>query len=305
MHGSTTQAPWHNLFDESDDIDDFTEMDLSFSEELAAHSVYCLLGVVSSLCVLITVIRTKSVRSQLLGVMLVNQAIAVLILAMFDTKHIEMYARGIANFGIVGCHLYKLGKAVAHCVMNFSFIIICFDSVFSLPQSRMSRMAGTFFIWLLAIILPAIELYGIAKGLEVFPDPVIGSICIVRVPSMLLLISDLLLYNIIPSAFILHTLIRFCRVHRGNRFIKGKKLPFVLTTVMYVVLSWTAVISHVFSHKLLELYFWSTVMNAYGRVVIALIWMLLTPELRNIFLCRRTAVEDSIELIDDLHNGFD
>ena len=33
MHGSTTQAPWHNLFDESDDIDDFTEMDLSFSEE--------------------------------------------------------------------------------------------------------------------------------------------------------------------------------------------------------------------------------------------------------------------------------
>ena len=240
-----------------------------------------------------------------------NQAIAVLILAMFDTEHIEMHARGIANFGIVGCHLYELGKAVAHCAMNFSFIIICFDSVFSLPQSRMSRMAGTFFIWLLAIILPAIELYGIAKGLEVFPDPVIGSICIVRVPSMLLLISDLLLYDIIPSAFILHTLIRFGRVHRGNRFIKGKKLPFVLTTVMYLVLSWTAVISHrifltdVFSHKLLELYFWSTVMNAYGRVVIALIWMLLTPELRNMFLCRRTAVEDSIELIDDLHNGFD
>ena len=49
---------------------------------LAAPTIYVVFAGLSSLCVLITVIRTKSVRGQLLGVMLISLIVAILIRAM-------------------------------------------------------------------------------------------------------------------------------------------------------------------------------------------------------------------------------
>ena len=80
------------------------------NERLAACSVLYLLAVICSLSVILTVIRTKSVRSQLLGVMLINLAIAVLIRAMAVVlRDIESDSRGgIENFGTLGWHIYTM-----------------------------------------------------------------------------------------------------------------------------------------------------------------------------------------------------
>ena len=106
-------------------------------ERLAACSVLYLLAVICSLCVILTVIRTKSVRSQLLGAMLINLAVAVLIRAMtVVVRDIESDSRGgIENFGTVGCHVYHNGYNVSEAVINAAILIICLDTTFSFPQS--------------------------------------------------------------------------------------------------------------------------------------------------------------------------
>ena len=153
--------------DEIDDID-FTDKDPYFTprpieyEKLVAVSVQFLLYIISSLCVLITVTRSKPFRSQLLGQMLINYAIALLSQALVATKHIEMfYRRGIVSFGTVGCHLYFLGVPISSCAMNGSFIIICLVTTFKLPQNRVTRVVASLCVWLFALIFPVIILYGI------------------------------------------------------------------------------------------------------------------------------------------------
>ena len=157
MDRSTTETPWMLVIDETEDFN-FTKIEPILAsrainiEIMVTASVYLFLAVVPSLCVTITVIRTKSVRSQLLGVMLINLSVAVLINGLIFTRIIETEIRGGPNFGTLGCHLYYIGMAMSHCAINGSYIVICFDSTFSLPKSRVARIIGTFCTWVLAII---------------------------------------------------------------------------------------------------------------------------------------------------------
>ena len=84
MDPYTTESPSEIILDENDYY--YSEETLATRlvnhGKLAGHAYYVIFARSSSLCVLITVIRTKSVRRQILGVMLINLVIAVLIRAM-------------------------------------------------------------------------------------------------------------------------------------------------------------------------------------------------------------------------------
>ena len=311
MDRSTTETPWMFVMEETEDFN-FTEIEPILAsrainiERMVADSVHFLLAVVSSLCVTITVIRTKSVRSQLLGVMLINLSVAVLIKGLIFTRHIEAEVRGRQNFGTLGCHLYYIGMAMSYYAANGSFVVICLDSTFSLPQSRVARMIGTFCTWVLAIIFSVIAIYGIDKGPEVIKHYRGHNICVAyhRSPIVIQRIFTELLYYIVPSVLVLVTLVRFCCTHRTNSSTKGKRIPFVLTAVMYLVLLWMARTSYEIAVRDLsnrrfdKLFFWSSSLNYYGRAVISLVWLVLIPDLRNKCLCRGRADQDSIELLE-------
>ena len=140
MERYTTEAPYWYVLDEIDDFN-FTDIEPILvepnvvHERLAMYTVLFLLGLVSSLCMFITVIRTKSVRRQLLGVMLMHLAVTIFIRAMVFTREIERESRGgHGNFGTVGCHFYFIGYSLSATVFIAAFVVICLDTTFSLPQ---------------------------------------------------------------------------------------------------------------------------------------------------------------------------
>ena len=118
---------------------------------------------------LITVLRTKSVRGRLLGTMLINLAVAELTRGMVVTRDIETESRvGSQNFGPLGCHLYYIGLGMSICVSNAAIAISCLDATLNLSQSLKTQVLAAVCSWVLAIIFTAIMFYGLARGPEVY-----------------------------------------------------------------------------------------------------------------------------------------
>ena len=145
MDLDTTELPAEIILDPDEPVPPSRTVN---HEKLAAHTIFVIFAIISSLCVLITVIRTKSVRNQHLGVMLINLAVVVLVRAMIDTRSMETEFRGgIGNFGTVGCQFYIIGSHVSAVVISASIVIICLDITFSLPQTRKAQAAATIYVF--------------------------------------------------------------------------------------------------------------------------------------------------------------
>ena len=87
---------------------------------------------------------------------------------------------------------------------------------------------------------------------------------------------DLFLYNILPTIPVLVTLVRFCCIFGKNKSTEGKKLPFVLTAMIYLVTMWALqVVTHFYIPWLSSFtgYFWIYMTLEFGRVAILLIWL--------------------------------
>ena len=308
MDPSTTTAPPVIIMDEGEDFSlEQIEATVTFApinhEILAAHTIYFLLAAISSLSVLITVIRTKSVRGRLLGVMLINLAVAVLIRAMVVTRDIETESRGgMQNFGPLGCHFYYIGLGISICVSNTAIVIICLDATFDLPQNLKTQILATVSAWVLATIFTAIMLYGLAQGPEVYHNSD-HDICalVVMGPRWLRDLLNQLIYHFIPTTLVLVTFIKFCCTHKTTKATEGKKLPFVLTSLIYLVLIWAV---EIFYYIIINdvsvkwsIYIWLLMILESGKAVIGLIWLFLIPDLRNKFLCRESPDGESTHLL--------
>ena len=307
MERSTTEAPWWDNVYEAEYFN-FTELEpyvftpRVVHERLVAFAVLALFAIISSLCVLVTVIRTTSVRSQLLGVMLINLALAVLLHDVILAREMESEARGgVGNFGTVGCNFYYFAYTVSGFVIHATIIIICIDTTFSLPRSRIVQIIVTVCVWVLAIICTAINLYGFGEGPTVYKEHGENR-CVVNMKGshLMRVILDLFLYSILPTIPILVTFVRFCCIHSTNKSTEGKKLPFVLTALIYLVTIWALpVVTHFYIPWLSSFsgYFWVYMTLEFMRVVILLIWLFLIADLRNKCLCREAAAEESSHLL--------
>ena len=306
MGSSTTEEPSMIVIDEGDDFG-LEEIEPALTsrhinnEKLASNIIFFVLSIISGLCALTTVIRTKSVRSQLFGVILVNLAVAVLIRAMIVTRDIEIEFRGgLGNFGTTGCFFYHIGSMLSGFVINASTLTIFLDCTFNLPQSRKAQIIGTGFIWVFSMIITMFVAYVPLKGPEVFGfhHNLCGSG--LRWSYLAYELLSLAIYCIVPSIFTLVTLIRFCCTHKTNKATQGKKLPFVLSAMLYLilVLMVQALLYLVRNGFPYEVHLWLYVILECVRVSISMIWLFLIPDLRNKCLCREISDVDSIELLE-------
>ena len=310
MERSTTEAPlWDDMYETEyfnlSDIEPYEPYVFTprvAHERLVAFAVLAVFAVISSLCVLITVIRTESVQSNLLGVMLINLAIAVLLHDVILAKEMESEARGgVGNFGTVGCNFYYFAYTLSGFVIHVAIIIICIDTTFSLPQSRIVQIITAVCIWVLSIICTAINLYGLGEGPTVYKEYGQNRFVVNKRGSYSLrVILDLFLYNILPTIPVLVTLVRFCCIFGTKKSSEGKKLPYVLTALIYLVTMWALqVITHFYIAWLSSFagYFWFYMILEFGRVTILLIWLFLVSDLRNKCLCREVTSGESIHLL--------
>ena len=315
MNSTTTEEPSMIITDEADDFGpEEIEPTLASrhisNEKLAVDTIYFLLSVICGLCIIITVIRRKSVRSQLLEAMLSNLAVAMLIRAMVATaRNIETESRGMANFGTVGCFLWYNGRIFSRSAVNASIITICLDATFNLPQSRKAQIIGTLCIWGYAIAHTVLELYVILDGPRLDYMIQLNArfyTCLASLKSEYKWPYALFLfvfYSIVPSIFALIALIRFCCTHRTNKVTQSKKLPLVLTAILYLILvSIVQVLLACKGYHIIDLlfdgYMRILAILENGKVVISLIWLFLIPDLRNKCLCREISIDDSIELLE-------
>ena len=280
MERYTTETSWLYVMDETDDFN-FTEIESILVKPnvvnvwLAIYTILFLLGVVSSLGLLIAVIRTKSVRSQLLGVMLVHLAVTIFVRAMLFTREMERESRGgSGNFGTVGCHFYLIGYAASAFVFNAAFVILCLDTTFGLPEGRKAQIIATICIWVFAVTFTVVKLYGLAMGPEVVThDGHNECVITLRVRYIVNEILDEVVYHLIPTLFVLVTLIRLCCTHSRNKASEGKKLPFVLTALIYLVTMWA--IQVVYNLQYFDVYLIFYMIGELGHVVMSLIWLFL------------------------------
>ena len=312
MESITTEEPSLIITDEADDFGpEGIEPTLTSghinNKKLAVDTIYFLLSVIAGLCTLITVIRTKSVRNQLLGVMLINLAVAMLIRAMVvTTRNIENESRGMDNFGTVGCFLWYNCWIFSKSAVNASIITICLDATFNLPPSRKAQIIGTLCIWGYAIAHTVLELYVILDGPRLDDMSEFNGrfyTCLAGLKSeynWVYALFFIVFYSIVPSIFALIALIRFCCTHRTNQATQGKKLPFVLTAMLYLILvSIVQVLLACMRYRIIWIdlsfdgYLRLHAILEYGKVVISLIWLFLIPDLRNKCLCREMSIDDS------------
>ena len=140
-------------------------------------------------------------------------------------------------------------------------------------------------------------LYGLGEGPEVIKSYFGQNICVItmRVPYIVRQIVDWVVFLLIPTIFILVSLIRFCCTHKTNKSTEGKKLPFVLTALIYLVTVWAmqAVLHTHYFHT----YLWFNMTAEFGHVVVPLIWLFCITDLRNKCFCRKTPDDEAIQLL--------
>ena len=187
----------------------------------------------------------------------------------------------------------------AVCAANVAIAIICLDVSFSLPQNRKAQIIATVCIWGYAIIFALVMTYGTIKGPTVHEfDKMCGGSF--RWPFRVILIILLVGIHIIPTAFVLVALIKFCYIVGKGQPIDNKKLPFILTTIIYLLLCWADQLVWCLNLEppSRDLYSSLLMIKESGMVVISLIWLVCTPDLRNKCLCRETTDDDAIALVE-------
>ena len=227
----TTQEPWLLVMDEINlinisDIEPLVYASRPVDQaKVAAHLILVILTIVVSLYLLVTVLFTKSVRSQLVGVLLINMAVALLISTVVHSRHLEAEANALhGNFGTAGCHLFMMVSYVYIGVFNATVVLLCVNAVFILPQSVISRSSVT------VITFSVVLLYGFASGPKVLQHHRDSMCTIDNVTSIFWFETiTLLFYDIVPTVFLIVTLIKCCFAHRINKASQGNILPFGLT----------------------------------------------------------------------------
>ena len=270
-------------------------------EEFTAYTIYIILASVSFFCVIITVFRTKSVRNQLLGAMLINLAVGNYLLNIFYMHQAELAYMGISSAsmsdtGTLGCYFYLSTTYISTIVTNISIVVILVDVIFILPQNRKSQILVTVVIWVMAVILSVVVMLGVHESpLHHHVDT--GNECYINVRNPQWISESPLRYIFygVSEICIIAIVIIICILYDKSMSFESRKVPFFLTIAIYLVLSWIAdlllFVSRFTFFRTVEInmtsfYLWPPVIRDCGMVLISIVWLCLTPDLRNTVLCK-------------------
>ena len=278
-------------------------------EILAVCATYVILSSICFLCVTTTVISTKSVRNQLLGAMLINLAVGNYLRNIFYMHQAELAYLGkkyatMSVFGASGCYFHLSILHVFKIIISTSIVVLLFDVVLNFPQNRKSQILVTVVIWVVAVIFSV----GIMHKFEERPHCIRknNQCCLLlRKPQWIFEWLSFLTFDGLPSLLIVVTVIKFFTLCNINAIPRSKTVPFFLTIMLYLILVWTVDILVLFRHfeffratniNYASYLLWPHLIQDCGRVLISLIWLFLTPDLRNRFLCKKVDLSESTEV---------
>ena len=311
MDRYTTEEPWYIALDETDLLN-YTEFESVIEEDpvnkarVAVLSISFILGVISSLCLLVTVIRTKTVRNQLVGVLLISMAVVTLVSTCVLSRWLELEVRGGKNdVGSVECHLYYIFFYVTVAAFNATVILLGLEATFNLPQNKTVTFAVTLSTWLISMIFSLVLLYGFGTGPHVVQISDSYSYCTLGFGSYdTYEVIVHILFEIVPTIFLLIAFIKSCCLCRGNKAPSdGKMLPFVLMAITFLVLIWTERFVYIVAIKAgftslhAHVYAWVAVMKTYRMPLVCFYWLFLFSEVRKSFLCRGPPDDESALLL--------
>ena len=273
--------------------------------------VIFIISVVFTICLSVTVLLTKIVRTQLLGILLIDMVIAVM---LFEVIGVPVMIRGELDYPDMeeafSCQTTCVFLYVWTIIFNFNLVLLGVDAVFDLPSYTAFRLALLGAVWSFAFIFALVEVYGIGNG-YIHDAP---RLCALHQRhSKIIEMTVEFVYLHLPLFCILTVTIIIVVKYFRNRnnekpFDISKAKPFVISGLVFFVLVAPLRILYYLRvnnsdrtvpFKSSELLNWIMIVYLIVRPVICIIWTFTLPAFRETIFHKEASRGESIYLLNN------
>ena len=263
-----------------------------------------------TICLSVTILLTKTVRTQLLGILLINMVIAVM---LFEVIGVPVMIRGELDYPdreAFSCQTTYVFLYVSTIMFNFNLVLLGVDAVFDLPSHTAFRLALGGAVWSFAFIFALVEVYGIGNG-YIHDAP---RLCTLHLRhSKIVEMTVEFVYLHLPLFCVLTVTIIIVVKYFRNRnsekpFDMSKAKPFVISGVVFFVLVAPLRILYYMRVnnsdrtvpiKSSELFNWIMIVYLIVRPVICIIWTFTLPDFRETIFHKEASRRESIYLLNN------
>ena len=269
--------------------------------------VIFIISLVFTICLSVTVLLTKTVRTQLLGILLINMVIAVM---LFEVIGVPVMIRGELDYPDMetfSCQTTYIFLYVSTLIFNFNFVLLGVDAVFDLPSHNAFRLALLGAVWSFAFIFALMEVYGIGNG-YIHDAP---RLCTLNQRhSTIVEMTVEFVYLYLPLFCVLTITIIIVVKYFRNRnsekqFDMSKAKPFVISGMVFFalvaplrILYYLRVNDSDRTVKSSELLNWIMIVYLIVRPVICIIWTFTLPAFRETIFHKDASRGENIYLLN-------
>ena len=250
--------------------------------EVTVLIVLFIMSFLFTVCLTATILLTKTIRSQTMGILLINMSIAVFIFQVIARPVTIRENLHYSDTEKISCHLIYIVTLATTTTFNLTLVLLGIDATFNLSNSVIVRMSVTIAIWILPFVLAVVELHG--EGSNYIKD--IPRLCQLtqRYPETFKVLVELT-HVFMPLVGMLLILIiimvKFCRARCNDQSIElTKAIPFLISAVIILISVSPLRIVYILKENgwnvpitLPELYHWTTLVQVVLRPVICIIWV--------------------------------
>ena len=264
--------------------------------------VIFIVSFIFTISLLITVLLTKAVRTQMVGTLLINMALAVMLFGVIGIPVMVREELDYPDMETFSCRTIYIFLYVPTLTFNASLVFLGVDSIFELPNSVRFRLGLLTVMWSFAFTFALAEVYGVGNGYT-HDAPVLCTLSQTRSNIVELTIEFAYVY--LPLLCILIIIIvivvKYLKNHNSNKTVNlGEARPFVISAILFITLVSPLRILHyfragrekeLFPVDLSEFFSWIMIVYLVVRPVICIIWIFTLPALRGT-ICRKGSSPD-------------
>ena len=304
MATSTTQSMADPVSDGNNHESDVSTQHI---HEITVFIVLFIMSFLFTICLIATVLLTKTVRTQLIGILLINMSIAVLI---FQVTGIPVMIRDALHYSYMGqisCHLIYIVTSATSITFNITVLLLGIDVAFNLPGKTIVRITVTISLWTLPFVLAVVEVY--CTGTDFIFD--VPKMCeLIQRYSEAFEVFFELVQVFLPLAAMLVMVVIIviicCKGDSGDQpFRQSKALPFLASATIILLLvsplrivyflkmnGWNIPVSPS------ELQHWLTIVHIVFRPVICIIWVFMFHDFRRTIFRNANSDGESVFLLN-------
>ena len=274
--------------------------------------VIFIISFVFTICLSVTVLLTKTVRTQLLGILLINMVIAVM---LFEVIGVPVMIRGELDYTDMeafSCQTTYVFLYVSTIIFNFNLVLLGVDAAIDLPSYTAFRLALLGPVWSFAFIFALVEVFGIGNG-YIHDAPRLCTLHQRHSKSQMveMTVEFVYLYLSLFCVLIITIIIvvKYFRNRNSEKpFDMSKAKPFVISGVVFFVLVAPLRILYYLRVnnsdrtvpvKSSELFNWVMIVYLIVRPVICIIWTFTLPAFRETIFHKEASRGESIYLLNN------